>query len=220
MSGFCKIWKMITCAQQIWGCGYCQSICSLLILMPCLSLSSRSCLPHQPDVLQPGCVWPAPDAVSSTASHTTITTKRSTCSDGLSFPAGIQPKLHCTTTLDRIVDHGDSISATFNLLQHFRTWQSWKWITLNKDGWVIIEHLDSCVLVVMYENYNWCIASVLLEELPNDNVDTSWLVLHEHTVYKWQVFFFFLTVSLWLHFCHLGEFNIKPLSLIFKEWMK
>lgn len=26
---------------------------------------------------------------------------------------------------------------------------------------------------------------------------------------------FFLTVSLWLHLSHLGEFNIKPLSLIF-----
>lgn len=53
---------------------------------------------------------------------------------------------------------------------------------------VAFEHLDPCVLVVKYENVRtrFAVDVVLLsEEMPSENVDTSWLVLHGLTIYKW-----------------------------------
>lgn len=50
----------------------------------------------------------------------------------------------------------------------------------------VSEPLDSCVLVVKYGNVIVllsCVCSV--EELPSENVDTSWLVLHGLKIYKW-----------------------------------
>lgn len=74
----------------------CLSLISCCVLS--LSLSSWSRLSSQPDALQPGCVQPQPDAVSSAASGPAAA-QPSTPNQRLPSPACIQPRLCWTPNL-------------------------------------------------------------------------------------------------------------------------
>lgn len=135
---------------QNWSCACCRSISISYILNACfLSVSSRPCLPAQPDALQPGCVQPRPAVVPSSTSRPSS----GQCSSQhlrLPCPASIQPSFRRTATQDWIT--ASSLSAAFNVLRlFFGTWQSWKHV-IGILMRIVLEHLDTYVLVVRYGN--------------------------------------------------------------------
>lgn len=119
-------------------------------------VSSWSCLPSQPNALQPSCIHTRSASVPSAvarppAAQRSIPTRR------LPSPASIQPGICCATTQDWIIYRSTTLSATLNLLQHFPDWQNWSrviWFMMT----FVSEPLDSCVSVVKYKNVRAAVA--------------------------------------------------------------